>query len=411
MLNGKAIARAIRGHFLIDTALHCLLGSEVFGFPLPTSSSEYQDLGKQTSLDFENSQILIDASELYAQLLDGTTSAELIRNHSVFRQLQISFQEILDQKRENRTARLWIQYSEMIQILRTFIRAERTGDWNLHLQALHDMLPYFAAAGHNLYTKSCYVYLMIMKKLETDHPDVHQAFQNGHHVIRRSERYWAGLSTDLTIEQVLMRSVKTAGGLTRGRGIGESQRALWLLSMPSCAEVNQAMQEVTDAGFYTSEQHKEETKARQERDQKDVLSIIDVMKDRSPFAGDANLRNIETGVGADRSVNADNAKGVGDKIIKSMEGRNILDFSFKRKDQVVTMSSKTSIKIDGETVHVDPQLLFQRCTTAANGLFDDISEIFKYELCNFPSLLFDANGFPREAHKSTLADIMWENSK
>jgi hypothetical protein len=218
------------------------------------------------------------------------------------------------------------------------------------------------------------------------------------------------LSTDLTIEQVLMRSVKTAGGLTRGRGIGESQRALWLLSMPSCAEVNQAMQEVTDVGFYTSEQHKEETKARQERDQKDVLSIIDVMKDRSPFAGDANLRNIETGVGADRSVNADNAKGVGDKIIKSMEGKNILDFSFKRKDQVVTMSSKTSIKIDGETVHVDPQLLFQRCTTAANGLFDDISEIFKYELCNFPSSLFDANGFPREAHKSTLADIMWENT-
>lgn len=106
----------------------------------------------------------------------------------------------------------------------------------------------------------------------------------------------------LAIEQVLMRSVKTAGGLTTGRGIGERQRALWLLSMPSCAEVNQAMQEVSGVGFYTSEQHKEETKTRQERDQKDVLTIIDVMKDRSPFAGDTNLRNIETGVVADRSV-------------------------------------------------------------------------------------------------------------
>lgn len=89
--------------------------------------------------------------------------------------------------------------------------------------------------------------------------------------------------------------------------------------MPSCAEVNQAMQEVSAVGFYTSEQHKEETKARQKRDQKDVLTIIDVMKDRSPFAGDTNLRNIETGVVADRSVNADNAKEVGDKIIKSIK--------------------------------------------------------------------------------------------
>lgn len=55
------------------------------------------------------------------------------------------------------------------------------------------------------------------------------------------------------------------------------------------------------------------------------------------------------------------------------------------------MASETSLKIDGETVHVDPQLLFQRCTTAANGLFVDTSEIFKYELCNIPSLLFDTN--------------------
>lgn len=62
-----------------------------------------------------------------------------------------------------------------------------------------------------------------------------------------------------------MRSVKTADGLTRGRGIGESQRALWLLSMPSCAEVNQAMQEVSGVGFYTSEQHKEKTKKRPEK--------------------------------------------------------------------------------------------------------------------------------------------------
>lgn len=87
-----------------------------------------------------------------------------------------------------------------------------------------------------------------------------------------------------------------------------------------------------------------------------------------------------------------------------------MDFSFKRKDQIVTMASKTSLKIDRETVHVDPQLLFQRCTTAANGLFDDISEIFKYELCNIPSSLFDKNEFPRESQKSLLADVLWENT-
>ena len=46
--------------------------------------------------------------------------------------------------------------------------------------------------------------------------------KKGFHVIRRSDRFWAGLSSDLVIEQVLMRSVKSSGGLTHGRGMAES---------------------------------------------------------------------------------------------------------------------------------------------------------------------------------------------
>ena len=57
-----------------------------------------------------------------------------------------------------------------------------------------------------------------MSHLQDDHPKVYQHFQDGLHVIRRSDHYWAGLSSDLVIEQVLMRSMKTGGGLTRGRG-------------------------------------------------------------------------------------------------------------------------------------------------------------------------------------------------
>ena len=71
-------------------------------------------------------------------------------------------------------------------------------------------------------------------------------FMKGHHVSRRSDRFWAGLSSDLVIEQVLMRSVKITGGLTRGSGMDESQRASWLLSMPACAEINVAMKDLTE---------------------------------------------------------------------------------------------------------------------------------------------------------------------
>ena len=161
---------------------------------------------------------------------------------------------------------------DMIDVLRKHIRAERIGNWDLHLQAVAEMLPYMAAAGHNNYTKSLHIYLQQMSHLQDDHPDpdVYQHFQNGLHVIRRSDRYWAGLSSDLVIEQVLMRSMKTNGGLTRGQGMNEQQRLVWLLSMPACAEVNRAMQELTGVSYDSGDQNKEMTQARLTRDWKDT---------------------------------------------------------------------------------------------------------------------------------------------
>ena len=43
-----------------------------------------------------------------------------------------------------------------------------------------------------------------------------------------------------------MRSMKTSGGLTRGRGMTEQQSVIWSLAMPACAEVNRAMQDLAD---------------------------------------------------------------------------------------------------------------------------------------------------------------------
>ena len=88
----------------------------------------------------------------------------------------------------------------MLDILQQFSKAERMGNWQLHLKSTYEMLPYFAASGHNLYTKSAYIYLQIMCKIEETHPEVYEAFMRGHRMSRRIDRFWAGLSTDLVIE-------------------------------------------------------------------------------------------------------------------------------------------------------------------------------------------------------------------
>ena len=56
---------------------------------------------------------------------------------------------------------------------------------------------------------------------------------------RRCEKQWVRLSSNLLIEQGLMRS----GALTIGRGIDESRRTIWSLQMPACVSTNHPMQE------------------------------------------------------------------------------------------------------------------------------------------------------------------------
>ena len=60
-------------------------------------------------------------------------------------------------------------YTNFINILKLFIRAERTGDLNLHLVAVGKMLNVFAA-GHFNYAKSARLYLQMMLELPSSHP-------------------------------------------------------------------------------------------------------------------------------------------------------------------------------------------------------------------------------------------------
>ena len=81
----------------------------------------------------------------------------------------------------------------------------------------------------------------------------------------------------------------------------------------------EAMQELTKVKYTTSEQHKDATSARQERDLTDTRKVIKLLIDRNPFNEDAgqSLHNIATGVVAHPSVNAEQAEQVGKLAVSS----------------------------------------------------------------------------------------------
>ena len=139
----------------------------------------------------------------------------------------------------------------------------------------------------------------------------------------------------------------------------EQQRLIWLLSMPACAEVNQTMQELSGLSYNSSEQNKEVTQARLERDWKDTTTLLNCLQERNPFStSDSTLRTIYTGLHAQDCVNADEAQVIGNGILNRMEGETVAEYIFKKNHQVTTLDTKSVVKIEGITVQVDPQLLF-----------------------------------------------------
>ena len=86
------------------------------------------------------------------------------------------------------------------------------------------------------------------------------------------------------------------------------------------------------------------------------------------------------------------------------------DFVFCKAAQAVPLGAKTFMKGNGETVKVDPQLIFRRLVTVGIRI-EDVQSLFAYELCSPPPALFETSGLPLQANKAVLADTIWKALK
>lgn len=382
-LSGHAYARAIRGHFLVQLAL-----SEII-----FSSMELSDTEKA----------LMDT---FLQDL-GTENFEDNLHQDDFQIIKEKFIEHLKlvQKR-GPTAKLWMQYWQMISLVKDFIRAERAGNWELHLKCVERMLPYFHASGHFLYAKSAHLYLQDMRKLKDTINDDYEftRFTEGLFTIRRTDKFWSGVWSDMTIEQVLMRSMKTQGGLTHGRGLSESVLTKFVLTMIILVEVCNAMENFCNVSFATTEQHIDSREYRIKRDVADLQILQKFFNRYDPFPETDNIMSIFSGIIGSNSVNCHEAYEEGKKSLQAIVGMNFGSVKFKRKNKVLSLKTvQSSVKVNGDIVAIDPLLLFQRISLTIDSK-KDMETYLQYELAPFPLSLFTENGL-RKNVKSQLYDL------
>lgn len=182
-----------------------------------------------------------------------------------------------------------------------------------------------------------------------------------------------------------MRSLKSRGGLTRGKGFSSSVRILWLQSMHSCAEVHNTLSEVTCNKHSTSDQHEEMGKSRLQRDYNDLQKLVEWFEVNDPFDSKrVELQSLSTGLIADETINCDEVEKVGHDIKSQLDGIAVIKATLKRKEKVKPLSSlKNIIRVNNQTVNIDPALLFTRLIVIAERC-DDIKSYFDYELTQVP---------------------------
>ena len=98
------------------------------------------------------------------------------------------------------------------------------------------MLNLFAATAHSNCAKSCRLYVQSIETLESKHPHIYEQFILGNHTVRRRDRNRTEIWTDLSIEQILMKTLKGRGEVV-GKGMTENVLNVGTKSMHRCAEV------------------------------------------------------------------------------------------------------------------------------------------------------------------------------
>lgn len=375
-LTGHAWSHCFRGHVIVQSALMNIV------------------LDSVTLTEEENSMLNEVLGSIEKDSWSEVGGDILCREkfHAIVNKSRDALDKI---KTNGPTAELWVQYIHMVEILKQFVEAERSGNWTLHLQSAQQMLPYLHAAGYTSYAKYLHLYLQQMFELEKimDPSELQQFTKEAYFTIRKTDKFRSGIWSDMTIEQSLMRPLKGPGGVTRGRGITDSVLIRWIISSVALVDVVDNIENFTNVHYEPSEQHVDFSKARVTRDAADMMKMDSFFDHHNPFPQTDKLISIATGVVGDTSINCHKSLDVGTLAVNDMAGKSFGLMKMTRKNKVKSLKAATcSIKLNKQSFTVDPMMIFHRILMKIETK-DEMKNYLCFELSPFPTSIFNESGF------------------
>ena len=242
VLDGSHYSRALKGLLMLSEAIERLQWSEFF------KQKGVNTYIKELTL-LNNLKLLVSSmneqhskEELQAFIESSTA---IINDFNAFKEERAKLSE---------TFGYWNVFTTMVACLRDLVRADREGNWNLHLQSVQAVLPFFAACDRINYLRWASLYLEDMRKLPDTAPAVHQAFINGKFVVKRTSGKFCAVGADMCLEQTINRSQKSASGI-----IGSTKQkqfvARWEMIYHEMLSVVNLFRNVSGVGTLNTELH------------------------------------------------------------------------------------------------------------------------------------------------------------
>ena len=82
----------------------------------------------------------------------------------------------------------WNGFIDNVNCIKALIEADRTGDWEGHLDAVENLLPIFRGCDSINYLRYATFYLESMRRLPTDHPAIYEMSMKGYFVINERHK-------------------------------------------------------------------------------------------------------------------------------------------------------------------------------------------------------------------------------
>lgn len=417
MLSCTVYSRAIRAHMLAMTAIGEIIAEFAESSENIESHKNIEHIKESRPLEAPPSFISISRqiqnkkltiSNLFADLKNyPPTLDQVYETDDAVAMLKLFISATTILQRKSPTAELWLQYFNSVIVALQFIEAERLGNWNLHLSCIKQMLPIFHAAGHFNYCKGAQIYLQDMSDLKNvmDPSEFVTFTEKGLFTVRRTDKAWSGIWPDMTIEQTLMRVLKTgAQSVTHGRSVTDSVLTRFIQGMAYAYDIMDQLESFSNSRCATSDQHVDLTFARQSKDKADVRSFKTWLLEHGLFdSRPGKIMSLSTGLVGDSTVDCHKAIEKGLKSLSKMVGANAESYKFSRKDCVRTLVKTTPLCIfDEEPITVNTTLLFQRIVASMINNKDIVKTALLHELAPFPMSLFNDKGLMRESNKSEL---------